>query len=80
MGDLGVYVTQDFNICVKPALVRRDVNMQLFSPFMNASLSITASCHARSGPGFCCDMNRSMSHRPLVPALRGFTRGTASGP
>ena len=35
----------------QPALVRRDVDMQLFSLLMNASLCITASCHARSGPG-----------------------------
>ncbi len=35
----------------QPALVRRDVDMQLFSLLMNASLSITASSHARSGPG-----------------------------
>ena len=35
----------------QPALVRQDVDMQLFSLIMNASLSITASCHARSGPG-----------------------------
>jgi hypothetical protein len=30
---------------------RRDVGIQLFSLLMNASLCITASCHARSGPG-----------------------------
>jgi len=35
----------------QPALVRRDVDMQLFSLLMNASLCITASCHARSGTG-----------------------------
>jgi len=35
----------------QPALVRRDVDMQLFSLLMNASLCITASCHTRSGPG-----------------------------
>jgi len=35
----------------QPALARRDVGMQLFSLLMNASLCITASCHARSGPG-----------------------------
>ncbi len=33
------------------ALARRDVGMQLFSLIMNASLCITACCHARSGPG-----------------------------
>ncbi len=31
--------------------MRRDVDMQLFSLIINASLCITASCHARSGPG-----------------------------
>jgi len=35
----------------QPALVRRDVGIQMFSLLMNASLSITASCHSRSGPG-----------------------------
>jgi len=39
---LDVYISQDLNICVKPALARRDVDMQ-FSLLMNASLSITAS-------------------------------------
>jgi len=35
----------------QPALARRDVGIQLFSLIMNASLCITAFCHARSGPG-----------------------------
>ena len=38
-------------LACQPALVRRDVGIQLFSLIMNASLSITASCHVRSGPG-----------------------------
>jgi len=36
----------------QPALVRQDVGIQMFSQIMNASLCITESCHARSGPGF----------------------------
>ena len=36
---------------ILPALARRDVDMQLFSLLINASLSITISWHARSGPG-----------------------------
>jgi len=44
-----IFVTAQ--VATKPALVRRDVDMQLFSLIMNASLCITASCHARSGPG-----------------------------
>jgi hypothetical protein len=41
-------------ICTgQPALARRDVRIQLFSLIMNASLCITATCHARSGPGVC---------------------------
>jgi hypothetical protein len=40
---LHVYISQDLKFYVKPALARRDVDMQLLSLLMNASFSITAS-------------------------------------
>jgi len=51
-------------------LARRDVDMQLFSLFMIAWLSITASWHARSEPGFRF-RNKSRVHH--VFAIRKAT-------
>ena len=60
----------------RPALARRNVDMQLFSLLMNASLSITASWHARSGPGinriflFCETGYRKPYHLAVINILK----------